>query len=194
MTTQTAPAAERTEVWTRERVLGLSREELIALWSEAPAVDMVELNGEYEGLVPNAGDPEAEARVAEVMYNEDSEIGYWLGKAYLPLTETTGDGYNRWRRPGGKVERNIRFGTAMGPSLIDGKPALLMYYGAYVRADGSQPRSTLVDEIRKLADGVYLGMGTVEEADGSRSQPGHFAMVGPVGEWVGVDDPDAEVE
>lgn len=194
MTTQTAPTATAAEVWTRERVLELSREELIALWSEAPAADMAELNGEYEGLVPNAGDPEAEARTAEVMYNEHSAIGYWLGKAYTPLAETTGDGYNRWRRPGGKVERNIRFGTEMGPSLIDGKPALLMYYGAYVRADGSKPRSTLVDEIRKLAEGVYLGMGTVEEADGSRSRPGHFAMVGPVGEWVGVDDPDAEIE
>ena len=194
MTTQTAPAAELTEIWTRERVLGLSREELVALWSAAPAVDMAELNGEYEGLVPNAGDPEAEARVAEVMYNENSAIGYWLGKAYTPLTATTGDGYNRWRRPGGNVERNIRFGTEMGPSLIDGKPALLMYYGAYVRADGSQPRSDLVDEIRKLADGVYLGMGTTKESDGSRSQPGHFAMVGPVGPYVGVDDPDAEIE
>lgn len=193
MTTQRAPVAERTEVWTRERVLGLSREELIALWSEAPAVDMAELDGEYEGLVPNAGDPEEQARINEVMYNENSAIGYWLGKAYTPLSETSGDGYNRWRRAGGKVERNIRFATEMGPSLIDGKPALLMYYGAYVRADGSQPRSTLVDEIRKLADGVYLGMGTVETEDGDRSRPGHFAMVGPVGEWVGVDDPEAEV-
>ena len=194
MTTQRAPVREQTEVWTRERVLGLSREELLALWSDAPAAEMAELNGEYEGLVPNAGDPEAEARTAEVMYNENSAIGYWLGKAYTPLTATTGDGYNRWRRAGGKVERRIRFATEMGPSLIDGKPALLMYYGAYVRADGSQPRSTLVDEIRKLADGVYLGMGTVETEDGSRSRPGHFAMIGPVGEWVGVDDLAAEIE
>ena len=194
MTTQRAPVREQIEVWTRERVLGLSREELLALWSDAPAAEMAELNGEYEGLVPNAGDPEAEARTAEVMYNENSAIGYWLGKAYTPLTATTGDGYNRWRRAGGKVERRIRFATEMGPSLIDGKPALLMYYGAYVRADGSQPRSTLVDEIRKLADGVYLGMGTVETEDGSRSRPGHFAMVGPVGEWVGVDDLAAEIE
>ena len=193
MTTQRAPVREQTEVWTRERVLGLSREELLALWSEAPAVEMAELDGEYEGLVPNAGDPETEARVNEKMFNENSAIGYWLGKAYTPLSATTGDGYNRWRRPGGKVERNIRFGTEMGPSLIDGKPALLMYYGAYVRADGSHPRSTLVDEIRKLADGVYLGLGTRANEDGSRSRPGHFAMVGPVGEWVGVDDLEAEV-
>ncbi|MCY3733724.1 MAG: hypothetical protein OXG42_05540 [Chloroflexi bacterium] len=88
MTTQTAPTTAAAEVWTRERVLELSREELIALWSDAPAADMAEMNGEYEGLVPNAGDPEAEARTAEVMYNEQSAIGYWLGKAYTPLTET----------------------------------------------------------------------------------------------------------
>lgn len=194
MTTQRAPVREQTEVWTRERVLGLSREELLALWSDAPAAEMAEMDGEYEGLVPNAGDPEAQARVAEKMYNEHSAIGYWLGKAYTPLTATTGDGYNRWRRPGGKVERHIRFSTEMGASLVDGKPALLMYYGAYVRADGSQQRSTLVDEIRKLADGVYLGLGTRETEAGSRSRPGHFAMIGPVGEWVGVDDLEAEVK
>lgn len=193
MTTQRTAVRERSEVWTRERVLGLSRDELLALWSEAPAAEMAEMDGEFEGLVPNAGDPESEARINEKMFNEHSTIGYWLGKAYTPLTATTGDGYNRWRRPGGKIERHIRFATEMGASLIDGKPALLMYYGAYVRADGSQPRSTLVDEIRKLADGVYLGLGTSENEDGSRSRPGHFAMVGPVGEWVGVDDLEAEV-
>ena len=37
-------------------------------------------------------------------------------------------------------------------------------------------------------DGVYLGVGTVRLPDGSRSAPGHFALMGPVGKWVGVDD------
>ena len=41
--------------------------------------------------------------------------------------------------------RNLRFGTEAGTSLIDGKPALLMYYGAYNEGN------TLIDEIRRLS-------------------------------------------
>jgi len=123
------------------------------------------------------------------MYNEESATGYWLGKAYSPLSHTKGDGYNRYRRPGGKIERYMRFATEMGTSLIDGKPALMMYYGAYqLRLLPEGQENKLVDEIRKLADGVYLGVGTVEMPDGTRSAPGHFALMGPVGKWVGVDN------
>ena len=61
----------------------------------APAVEMSELNGHYLGLVPNAGDPERRASTDDFMYNENSERGYWLGKAYQPTDATTGEGYNR---------------------------------------------------------------------------------------------------
>ncbi|MEE8397973.1 MAG: hypothetical protein V3S89_03130, partial [Desulfobacterales bacterium] len=154
-----------------------------------PAVEMAELCGEYKGLIPNAGDEEAQKASAKHMYNEDGPLGYWLGKAYSPLSHSKGDGCNRWRRPGGNVERYMRFSTEMGTSLIDGKPALMMYYGAYRHrfvAEGTENK--LVDEIRKLADGIYLGVGTSEMPDGTRTPPGHFALVGPDEKWLGVDD------
>ena len=47
--------------------------------------------------------------------------------------------------------------------------------------------STLVDEIRKLDDYVYLGMGTTETEGGERSEPGHFVLAGPTDEWVGAE-------
>ena len=56
--------------------------------------------------------------------------------------------------------RNLRFGTEAGTSLIDGKPALLMYYGAYNEGN------TLIDEIRQLSHDIFLGMGTRETEDG----------------------------
>lgn len=123
------------------------------------------------------------------MYNENSATGYWLGKAFSPLSHSKGDGYNRYRRPDGTVHRFMRFATEIGTSLIDGKPALMMYYGAYqlqLLPEGVE--NTLTDEIRKLADGFYLGVGTSKLPDGKRSAPGHFALVGPVGKWQGVDD------
>ena len=164
--------------WSMEQLLALDHDAVLALWKTLPAVPMAELDGHYQGLVPNGGDLDRQASTADFMYNESSARGYWLGKAYKPLTATTGEGYNRWRFAGGKVVRNLRFGTEMGTSLIDGKPAFLMHYSAF-------NDTTLIDEIRKLDDNVYLGMGTTETEDGKRSVPGHFALVGPTDEWVG---------
>jgi hypothetical protein len=184
----------KAQEWTAEKVMELTREEVIELWKQCPAADMTELVGEFTGLIPNAGDEEAQKRTAEVMYNESGPLGYWLGKAFWPLSKTKGDGYNRWRRQDGTVVHNNRFATEMGTSLIDGKPSLMMYYGAYhfhLLPEGQE--NTLTDEIRKLADGIYLGMGTRRMPDGSRSEPGHFALAGPIGEYSRADDPTAEL-
>ncbi len=83
--------------WTMEQLLALDRDAVLALWKSLPAVPMAELNGHYQGIVPNGGDATRQASTADFMYNESSERGYWLGKAYKPLTATTGEGYNRWR-------------------------------------------------------------------------------------------------
>jgi hypothetical protein len=180
--------------WTRENIMELTGEEIFELWKQCPAAEMTELVGEFDGLVPNVGDEERQRRTAEIMYNENSPTGYWLGKAYWPLSKTKGDGYNRYRRPGGRIERYMRFATEMGTSLIDGKPSLMMYYGAYhLRLLPEGMENTLTDEIRKLSDGIYLGMGTVKMPDGSRSEPGHFVLVGPVGEYSRADNPTEEL-
>lgn len=165
--------------YSMERLLAMSREEVISLWGTLPAVSLEELQGHFTGLVPNAGDPERQAQIAASMYDENSEKGYWCGKAYRKTGVNQGEGYNRRRLPGGKIVRTSRFTTEVGPSLIDGKPSLLMYYGAY-----REQAPTFVDEIRKLDDCVYLGVGSVLDANGKR-QPGHFALVGPTDDWVG---------
>lgn len=167
--------------WSMEKILKLNRAQLFEMWKKLPAAPMREMNGHYTGLVPNAGKPTEQAQTTNYMYNEDSTRGYWLGKAYKAYSDTKGEGYNRWRFQGGKVVRNGRFATEMGKSLIDGKPALLMYYSAF-------NDTTLVDEIRKLDEYVYIGVGTAETGDGKRSNPvgGIFMLLGPTDEWVGV--------
>ena len=180
-TARTAPAPDANGEWTLERVLDMSRDEIVALWEVSPAPEFTEFKGHFMGLVPNTGDETRRMATDARMFDENSERGFWLGKAYKPTTATTGEGYNRWRFPGGEIVRNLRFGTAHGTSLIDGKPALMMYYGAY------NEDSTLIDEIRELAPYVYLGMGTTETEAGGRSEPGHFVLLGPTDDWVGVD-------
>lgn len=92
----------RAQEWTTEKVMQLTRDQVLELWGDCPSAEMTELVGEFTGLVPNAGDEEARKRTAEVMYDENSRLGYWLGKAYMPLSKTRCDGYNRWRRPDGR--------------------------------------------------------------------------------------------
>ena len=191
--------------WTRENIMELTRDEVIELWKQCPAAEMTELVGEFDPVIPDGGDKEVQRRIAVAMFDENSQRGCWLGKAFWPLSKTRGDGYNRWGRPGGKVERYQRFATGMGTSLIDGRPSFLMYYSAYqdrytgrrgegLSFDEIRKRGIgLVDEIRKLVDGIYLLLGTVNLPDGKRSPPGHSVLVGPVSPYVRADNPTEEL-
>jgi hypothetical protein len=181
----------RTTQWTAERALALSREEFIQLFKTLPAPEFEGFAGEFTGYAHLGDTEESRQRVTAVMYDENSERGYWLGKAYKPETQDRGEGYNRWRRPGGRVERNLRFGTHMGASHIDGRPALIMTYGSFSNRAGA---NDLIDEIRRLDEGLYLGLGTSRAEDGGRTPPGPFVLVGPIGPWVGVDDERAEAK
>jgi hypothetical protein len=165
--------------WSLEKLLSLTQAEGIELWKALPAVPMAEMNGHYMGLGPDAKDTAYQTRYAAYMFDEKSVRGYWLGKAFHPLTETTGEGYNRWRFPGGRIDRNLRMATKMGASLIDGKPSYMLHYSAF------NQKSTLVDELRKLDDYVYLGAATVDAGGGKRSKPDFFILIGPTDEWVG---------
>jgi hypothetical protein len=166
--------------WALEQLLALSRDDVIELWRSAPEVSLDELQGHFMGVIPNAGDSKRQRDTGDFMYNEHSRQGYWLGKAFRKTGPNEGEGYNRFRLPTGEIIRNQRFSTEIGPSLLDGKPSLLMYYGAFY-----EPSRNFVDEIRKLDERVYLGIGTSLDKEGSRTEPGHFMLIGPTDEWVG---------
>lgn len=185
------------EKWTVEEVMALNREQAVELWKTLPAPDFGELDGEYTGHVPYGDNEEVRKAKAEFFFDESSPIGYWLGKAYKATSDLKGEGYNLWRRPGRKVERNLRFATELGVSAIDGRPSLIMYYRAFNTPMGAVD---LVDEIRKLEDGLYLGIYTTKVTvpgfstmkGGERSEVDRFALTGPIGAWVGVDDEHPE--
>jgi hypothetical protein len=180
---KTRPNLDQTPVgtsgtWTLEKLLALTQAEGIALWRTLPAPALEEMNGHYMGMGPDGANTEYQAGYAKFMFNEHSVRGYWLGKAFRPLNATTGEGYNRWRFPGGRIERNLRMATRVQPSIIDGKPAYVLEYAAF-------HKTTLFDEVRKLEDGVYVGTATVERPDRTRSKLDMFILVGPTDEWVG---------
>ncbi len=175
-----------------------SREEVLDIWKTLPAPEPEELSGEYAGHVHDGGDLELRKLRDAFFYDEESELGSWIGKAYASKTDGTGEGYNSWGRPGGIVTRYLRFATEIGLSHLDGRASLIMYYGRFNNYSGNMD---LIDEIRRLDDGAYLGIYTATEAisgfsiirpGNKRSEPDVFGLTGPIGPWVGVDEPELE--
>ena len=89
------------------------------------------MNGHYLGLIPNADNIEQQSIYAKMFFNERSPNGYWLGEAFRPISDTTGEGYNRFRLLGGKIVRSYRTTTRIGPSTIDGKPSLIVAHSEF---------------------------------------------------------------
>ncbi len=187
--TLNTPPQPKNGKWTIRQLVYLTFPEFWALWKTLPAPDFYELNGEYSGYCPDGKNLEIRKRTVNQMFTESLNLGYWLGKAMKPVAAGKGEGYNVYRQPGEWINRFLRFGTAMGNSLIDGKPAYMLYYGHFKTGAG---KNELTDEVRKLEDGIYLGVGTVKAPDGGRSIPGPFVLAGPVRPWQGVEDDDDE--
>jgi hypothetical protein len=186
------------ETWSVEQIMHeMSREAALELWRSLPAPAADEVHGEYTGHVHDGGD--IAVRKAKTAFFYESVCGFWLGKAYKPGIDGPGEGYNFFREADGSVRRYRRFATEIGPSLLDGRPCLIMYYRAFQNYAGEMD---LVDEIRRLDDGAYLCVYTGTEAvpgfstmkpGQARTEPDLFALTGPVGPWVGVDDLKAEL-
>jgi len=181
---------ERSEyaTWTLERVAALTREELFALFRTLPAPTPREMDGEFIGHLPDY------SREVWLRWAAGTGNGEWLGKAYRPEAygRWPGHGYNRWDRKGkGEVtNRDMRFAWAIEPSTISTGSSLVMYYSAFKHWGGEQD---LIDEIRRVTTGLYLGAyhtrepvpGFTPRHGSMRSEPEIFMLTGPVRAWVG---------
>lgn len=178
-----------------QQLLTTSQADLVRMWNSLPAPGANELDGEYAGFLPIHGlaDDAVQALVRS-MYQERSRNGYWIGKAYSPITDGSGEGYNVFRTEnddGRRFSRAGRYTTAIGPSLADGRPSLLMDYTVFNNSPG---RSGLIDEVRRVSDGLYIATATYPQPDGTRAEPtGCFLLTGPFNPWIGVDDAEREL-
>lgn len=137
------------EKWTVEKLKKMSREDLLELYKTLPAPVFEEMDGEYNGHTLDTGSKRGN-QMSEWVMNKTA-MGVWKGKAYTPNTSTTGEGYNRYVIDG-KERHHLRFGTDMNVSLFDGRPTLRMRYSAFKNISA---RNDLIDEVRKLDDGIY---------------------------------------
>ncbi|MEU6263622.1 hypothetical protein [Saccharopolyspora shandongensis] len=180
-----------------QQLLALPQHELFELWKSLPAPGMGELDGEYSAYMPILHiSPEEIRDAATQFYRDESARGYWLGKAYKANGDSTGEGYNIFRKlgedgDGYRYTRKGRFATDIGESFVDGRPSLMMWYRAFNKQVAGI--TDLVDEVRHYAKGLYLATATApSQDDGTRTMPDScFLLAGPVNPWVGPDDAEA---
>jgi hypothetical protein len=184
MTTST-----RAKDWTVDKLVALDREQALELFRTLPTAAFEEMEGEYRGYLPDGGSEELRKRYAEGIFNEETSFGCWLGKAFKRTNDTAGEGYNYCRKPGGRTVRHLRYATYMGKSHVEGQRVYIVRYAAFRNGSGDRD---LTDEIRKVADGLYLCVSTNAAPDSGRTPPGVFILAGPERPWVGVDDEGAE--
>jgi hypothetical protein len=105
----------------------------------------------------------------------------WLGKAFRPVSDQAGRGYNRFRCCG-RVLRHFPMATLVAPSRFDGRPAFQLVYRAYHSICGAVH---MVDEVRRLRPGAYLLIGTMGIIEAQRRVPVPCLLTGPVAEYRG---------
>jgi hypothetical protein len=178
---------------TLDELNGLPLDAQIDVFLGLPAPAPAEFHGEFEGHTPAY-----QLERASDHYLEEG-LGRWSGKGCVSerYRDWSGHGYNIWDTGVGRTRRT-RFGWKMGRSALDGRECLLMHYRAFANVYAD---IDLVDEIRRVDDGLYLGIVTTKEPSSlcphpggpdGRAFPSTFVLRGPVGPWVGPDDPSTE--
>lgn len=156
-------------------LLHATTEELMELWKTLPAPELEEMNGEY--LAQLIGQRSWMDMTVWRMECENPLIhGSWIGKAFRPVDETFGRGYNMFRERNGEIVQVFPMKTLIAPSRFDGKPAYTLVYSAYRSANRFVH---MVDEVRKLGEGHYLLIGTYGLTKKQRMKPDFNLLIGP---------------
>ena len=168
--------------WTVEKLQELSLEQVMELFSSLSAPEFKEMNGEYASDALQQG-LKLKHLALDLWLDNPINYGHWLGKAFTPRNEEVGQGYNFFRKYG-RVYRKLRMGTRIAPSRFDGKDVFLLDYSAYFTQGKLM---VMKDEVRKVQEGLYLGIGTGGYFEKMREIPWPFTLSGPIHEYVGPD-------
>lgn len=170
---ETSPRTARER--TAAELRATSQRQLLAYFRELEAPALRELNGEYAASLLDSG-----SRILNLVARLAVTVpARWLAKAFRPMTELEGEGYNSFRSLFG-VHRRLRMRTFAGSSKLDGRPSYFLEYSAY----NGGPLGTMVDEVRRVAPGRYLGIGRLGYTERQRSLLFPFLLEGPTAPFV----------
>lgn len=165
---------------TESDLLAMGFKDLMALFAKLPAPQIRAMNGEFAARL--LAQPSAMAQViGNLTVNNPFMPGRWLCKAFKPVSADRGQGHNTFAHLGRKVQR-YPMQTLIAPSRYDGRPAYTLVYAAFRSMCGA---IHMVDEVRQVAPGLYLGIGTWGFTDRQRQVALPFVLRGPIGPYMG---------
>ncbi len=167
---------------------GLKLSQVMEIFSSLPAPKVSEMNGEYKANLMDQGGFLTNLS-SNLLIGTPIFDGIWLCKCFTPESASQGWGYNSFRKFG-KVERKFPMETSIVKSRFDGKDAFQLYYPAFKSMLG---KMQMVDEVRKVNDSLYLGVGTWGFTKKARLVPLPFTLSGPPDLFVGTDKPTQRV-
>jgi len=128
-----------------------SVEQLGALYTMGDAPRLRDLDGAPRGRmltwVGSLGQGRAHARLTRFAR---ASVFPWGGKSFSSESESNGRGVNRVRLVGDAFP----FATRFGPSVLDGRPCLILDYD---QPENPWAIRQIHDELREVGRGVYLG-------------------------------------
>jgi hypothetical protein len=154
---------------------GMPAPELSRLFRTLDAPAMAEMDGEFSPVLLRQWHPLWD-RPAQWLMNTAWLPLHWTGKAFRPVSASAGRGYNLFRIAG-RTLRTLPMQTVLAPSALDGRPSYQLVYAAFHSPLGYV---RVVDELRRLAPGLYLGIGAAGFAAWQRRIPFPFLLQGPV--------------
>jgi hypothetical protein len=160
-----------------EKLRKLGTKGLIEVFKTLSAPPVSEMNGEYRGYYFGAGYHPISNILWQVSANWNLLGGKWQGKSFQPVSDNAGYGFNNMKKFG-MIVRRWPMKTGIGPSRYDGRDVYALNYRYYYSAAGIV---NMQDEIRKVRDGLYLGVGHWRLPVGISMASVWFALSGPVG-------------
>jgi hypothetical protein len=190
-----------------ENLMKLNRKQLMALFFELDAPSMSEMKGEYRAALLDSG--YIINNLLATLYLHFT-WGDWQHKAFEPLDRERGHGYNTFITTQSKLYENYFVAlfmknlsivcsffrmsnprrmarimlnkTSIVSSVFDGRPSFQLSYRDY----NTFYTNTMTDEVRKVNERLYLGIGRLTITFG-KYNPMPFVLIGPPDPWVGPD-------
>ncbi len=166
-----------------EDVEKLSKSDAMQLFYAADTPAFAHMKGEYKAKLVSAG---ILSFVSDYYAHHLMGPGHWESKAFFPFEKDKGWGYNLFtvvKDTDSGIVRTMKMDTIVGRSRFDEKDSFHLVYKAHNKGRNHSMR----DEIRKVNDSLYIGLGYVSWNLG-KLNPSFFLLYGEADPWVGPDE------
>lgn len=153
----------------------MSHSELLELFKTLDAPTLNEMHGEYRAALLKQ--PNLFATLSGFIIN--NPILNWQTKSFRPVDQIHGRGYNTFIQKN-EIIQKFPMQTTISKSRYDSRPIYQLTYKRYKSFCGD---INMVDEVRKIDENLYLGIGTWGFWKKQKMIAYPFMLEGPIHEY-----------